>query len=112
MHGWAWLVPALMPCSVKVCAVAQVKATMKITSSAARVLQRILNARQFGLKMIANVSYGYTSASFSGRMPFSELADSIVQVRPSLLCSGWGCMVPPDVRAHRHVQSLDGQALA
>jgi DNA polymerase elongation subunit (family B) len=39
-----------------------------------------LNARQFGLKMIANVSYGYTSASFSGRMPFAELADAIVQV--------------------------------
>ena len=55
---------------------------MKVTSSAARVLQRILNARQFGLKMIANVSYGYTSASFSGRMPFSELADSIVQALP------------------------------
>ena len=58
----------------------QVKATMKATSSAARVLQRILNARQFGLKMIANVSYGYTAAGFSGRMPFAELADSIVQV--------------------------------
>ena len=59
----------------------QVKATMKATSSAARVLQRILNARQFGLKMIANVSYGYTAAGFSGRMPFAELADAIVQVQ-------------------------------
>jgi DNA polymerase zeta len=46
-----------------------------------QVLQRCLNARQFGLKMIANVSYGYTSASFSGRMPCAELADTIVQVR-------------------------------
>lgn len=44
-----------------------------------RVLQRVLNARQFGLKMISNVTYGYTSASFSGRMPFAELADTIVQ---------------------------------
>ncbi len=44
-----------------------------------RVLQRVLNARQFGLKMIANVTYGYTSASFSGRMPFAELADAIVE---------------------------------
>jgi DNA polymerase zeta len=43
-----------------------------------RALQRRLNARQFGLKMIANVTYGYTSASFSGRMPCAELADSIV----------------------------------
>lgn len=39
----------------------------------------LLNARQFGLKMIANVTYGYTSASFSGRMPCSGLADAIVQ---------------------------------
>ena len=31
----------------------QVKATMKATSSAARVLQRILHARQFGLTMKA-----------------------------------------------------------
>ena len=59
----------------------QVKASMKATSPKARVLQRILNARQFGLKMIANVSYGYTAAGFSGRMPMAELADSIVQVR-------------------------------
>eukprot|EP00775_Hariotina_reticulata_P012068 gene12067-12209_t len=55
-----------------------VKAAMK-RSKADKVLQRCLNARQFGLKMIANVSYGYTSASFSGRMPFAELADAIVQ---------------------------------
>lgn len=46
-----------------------------------QVLQRCLNARQFALKLIANVSYGYTSASFSGRMPCAELADAIVQVR-------------------------------
>ena len=44
------------------------------------MLQRILNARQFGLKLIANVTYGYTAAGFSGRMPCAELADSIVQV--------------------------------
>lgn len=40
-----------------------------------------MNARQFGLKLIANVTYGYTSAGFSGRMPMAEIADSIVQVR-------------------------------
>ena len=45
-----------------------------------QVLQRILNARQFSLKLIANVTYGYTAAGFSGRMPCAELADSIVQV--------------------------------
>lgn len=42
------------------------------------VLQRVLNARQFALKMVANVTYGYASASFSGRMPMAELADAIV----------------------------------
>ncbi|PPQ64274.1 hypothetical protein CVT24_008412 [Panaeolus cyanescens] len=41
--------------------------------------KRILNARQLGLKYIANVTYGYTSATFSGRMPAVEIADSIVQ---------------------------------
>jgi DNA polymerase zeta len=54
-------------------------ASLTPTPFSRRVLQRILNARQFGLKMIANVTYGYTSASFSGRMPFAELADSIVE---------------------------------
>ncbi|KAA8499335.1 DNA polymerase zeta catalytic subunit [Porphyridium purpureum] len=44
-----------------------------------------LNARQFGLKMIANVTYGYASASFSGRMPSAPLADAIVQCGRSSL---------------------------
>ena len=44
-----------------------------------KILQRLLNNRQLALKLIANVTYGYTSASFSGRMPCSEIADSIVQ---------------------------------
>eukprot|EP00959_Pyramimonas_sp_CCMP1952_P157480 3293472-Pyramimonas_sp.AAC.1 len=44
-----------------------------------RVQQRVLNARQFALKLIANVTYGYTAAGFSGRMPMAELADAIVQ---------------------------------
>jgi DNA polymerase zeta len=43
------------------------------------VLQRLLNNRQLALKLIANVTYGYASASFSGRMPCAEIADSIVQ---------------------------------
>lgn len=46
------------------------------------VLTRVMDARQYALKMIANVSYGYTSAGFSGRMPCAEIADSIVQVLP------------------------------
>jgi DNA polymerase zeta len=55
---------------------------------------RMLEARQLSLKFIAsvqfprfdlpdhlssNVTYGYTSATFSGRMPAVEVADSIVQ---------------------------------
>lgn len=55
-----------------------VKGGMK-TEKEDRALQRLLNNRQLALKLIANVTYGYTSASFSGRMPCSEIADSIVQ---------------------------------
>lgn len=40
--------------------------------------RRVLDARQLALKMLANVTYGYTAASFSGRMPMSTLADAIV----------------------------------
>ncbi|URD83628.1 DNA polymerase [Musa troglodytarum] len=43
------------------------------------VPSKIYNARQLALKLIANVTYGYTAAGFSGRMPCAELADSIVQ---------------------------------
>ncbi|TAQ90761.1 hypothetical protein B7494_g937 [Chlorociboria aeruginascens] len=55
-----------------------VKSGMKLDKDD-RTLQRLLNNRQLALKLIANVTYGYTSASFSGRMPCSEIADSIVQ---------------------------------
>lgn len=44
----------------------QVKGAMKRAPAGAKVLQRCLNARQFGLKLIANVTYGYTAAGFSG----------------------------------------------
>jgi DNA polymerase zeta len=55
----------------------KVKKEMK-QAAADPVLYRILNAKQFALKLIANVTYGYTSASFSGRMPCSDIADAIV----------------------------------
>ena len=38
-----------------------------------------MNARQLSLKFLANVTYGYTSATYSGRMPCVEVADTIVQ---------------------------------
>ena len=41
-------------------------------------VQKILHSRQLGLKLIANVTYGYTSANFSGRMPCIEVGDSVV----------------------------------
>ncbi|RMD44124.1 hypothetical protein DV735_g1011, partial [Chaetothyriales sp. CBS 134920] len=58
-----------------------VKSSMKCAADDddTTALHRLLNNRQLALKMIANVTYGYTSASFSGRMPCAEIADSIVQ---------------------------------
>ncbi|CBI36804.3 unnamed protein product, partial [Vitis vinifera] len=56
-----------------------VKKAMKKLVPSQQVLQRIFNARQLALKLIANVTYGYTAAGYSGRMPCAELADSIVQ---------------------------------
>ncbi|KAM0755963.1 hypothetical protein T439DRAFT_295975 [Meredithblackwellia eburnea MCA 4105] len=47
--------------------------------SADKALVRLLNGRQLALKLLANVTYGYTSATFSGRMPCVEIADAIVQ---------------------------------
>ena len=43
-----------------------------------QALNRMLDAQQLGLKLLANVTYGYTAANFSGRMPCVEVADSIV----------------------------------
>lgn len=54
-----------------------VKNSMKENKSD-KVLQKVLHSRQLGLKLIANVTYGYTSANFSGRMPAVELGDSVV----------------------------------
>jgi DNA polymerase zeta len=57
---------------------AMIKKTAKTCKDNAG-MQRILDSMQMGLKLIANVTYGYTAASFTGHMPFVELADSIVQ---------------------------------
>ncbi|KAH9382380.1 hypothetical protein HPB48_012077 [Haemaphysalis longicornis] len=43
-----------------------------------KALRRVLEAQQLGLKLLANVTYGYTAAGFSGRMPCVEVADSVV----------------------------------
>uniref|UniRef100_A0A8C5CSX3 DNA polymerase zeta catalytic subunit n=1 Tax=Gadus morhua TaxID=8049 RepID=A0A8C5CSX3_GADMO len=54
-----------------------VKSSMK-TYQQDKALLRLLHARQLGLKLIANVTFGYTAAGYSGRMPNVEVGDSIV----------------------------------
>ena len=49
------------------------------------VATRVMDARQLALKYIANVTYGYTAAGFSGRMPCAEIADAIVQTGRTIL---------------------------
>lgn len=39
-----------------------------------KALMRLLDARQLGLKLIANVTFGYTAANYSGRMPSVEVS--------------------------------------
>lgn len=61
-----------------------VKQSMKIHKSE-KLLQKVLHSRQLGLKLMANVTYGYTAANFSGRMPCIEVGDSVVsKVRETL----------------------------
>lgn len=48
-----------------------------------KALMRLLDARQLGLKLIANVTFGYTAANYSGRMPGVEVGE------PEL-GAGWG----------------------
>ncbi|ORY22294.1 DNA/RNA polymerase, partial [Neocallimastix californiae] len=55
-----------------------VKNTMKELNFI-KELVKILDGKQLGLKYIANTTYGYTGASFSGRMPCIDISDDIVQ---------------------------------
>lgn len=50
-----------------------------------KVIKKLLNQRQAVLKLFMNVLYGYTGASFTGRMPCSDIADSVVETGRSLL---------------------------
>lgn len=50
-----------------------VKQSMKLHKSNS-TLQRVLHSRQLGLKLMANVTYGYTAANFSGRMSCVEVS--------------------------------------
>ncbi|CAK1598542.1 unnamed protein product [Parnassius mnemosyne] len=53
-----------------------VKKNMKMQTDEA--VKKAMHSRQLGLKLIANVTYGYTAANFSGRMPCVEVGDSVV----------------------------------
>ncbi|XP_015117259.1 uncharacterized protein LOC107041289 [Diachasma alloeum] len=55
-----------------------VKKAMKDHDKNDKTLQRVLHSRQLGLKFLANVTYGYTAANFTGRMPCMEVGDSVV----------------------------------
>ena len=52
----------------------------------------MLDARQLGLKLIANVTFGYTSAHFSGRMPCVEVSSILFPecTRDGTLVTGHG----------------------
>lgn len=54
-----------------------VKQSMK-TYKQDKALMRLLGARQLGLKLIANVTFGYTAANYSGRMPSVEVSQLAV----------------------------------
>ena len=56
---------------------AEIKRQMKSPGLNARH-KRALDFRQTAVKLVANTMYGYTAASYSGRMPMSELACTIV----------------------------------
>lgn len=54
-----------------------VKQSMK-TYKQDKALMKLLDARQLGLKLIANVTFGYTAAHYSGRMPSVEVSLSVM----------------------------------
>lgn len=56
-----------------------VKKSMKLYQAGSPIY-RMLDSRQLALKLIANVTYGYTAAGFSGRMPCVEVSDSVVSL--------------------------------
>jgi DNA polymerase zeta len=72
------------------------KTYKKRAKNVAPSVLRSLEAKQLALKYVANVSYGYTSATFSGRSAMPLLADAIVECgRRTLtnaieLANNWG----------------------
>ena len=61
-----------------------IKKSMKLYDKNSDVY-KFLHNRQLGIKGLANVIYGYTSAGFSGRMPNIEISDSILSMGRTML---------------------------
>jgi len=51
---------------------------MKLYSDAS--VTKLLDSWQYALKLVANVTYGYTAAGGTGWMPCCEIADAIVSI--------------------------------
>jgi DNA polymerase elongation subunit (family B) len=62
-----------------------VKRLMRMFGAHDAELRKLYDSKQMALKLIANVTYGYTSASFSGRMPNLDVADAIVATGREIL---------------------------
>ena len=62
-----------------------IKARKKAEAESDLIGSRVLEARQLALKLLANVIYGYTAATWTGRMPCSDLADAIVLLARNVL---------------------------
>ena len=56
-----------------------IKKSMKLYDKNSDIY-KFLHNRQLGIKGLANVIYGYTSAGFSGRMPNINISDSILSL--------------------------------
>ena len=61
-----------------------IKKSMKLYDKNSDVY-KFLHNRQLGIKGLANVIYGYTSAGYSGRMPNIEISDSILSMGRQML---------------------------
>ena len=61
-----------------------IKKSMKLYDKKSEIY-KFLHNRQLGIKGLANVIYGYTSAGFSGRMPNIEISDSILSMGRQML---------------------------
>ena len=61
------------------------KALKKAIACGDDAMASVLNAQQRGLKAVANVTFGYTAASYTGRMPCSDVADSTVLIARQIL---------------------------